>query len=437
MKNVLVISYFFPPVTAVGGGVIRVLKFVKYLPAFGIRPCILTAKNPFLPVDDTLSEDLPREARVYRIRQMDPRYLFSSSSKNNKKRDENPLSEGRGKAILKNIFKFFSFPDTAWPWIIPALLNGLSIVKKEKIEVICVSAPPFSCIIIGHLLKKITRLPLVIDYRDLMSIGRRTHNAVWVFHLLRERIERFILKRSDAAIVTCPGARDLLAKETGLPPEKFHVITNGFDREDICDRKILCAKKDTFEILYAGYLYAERAHFVFFEAVNELIEARALKKKLLIKLIGRIDRGTAENNCFKSLLNSGNLVIVGSRPYRQTLRMLADADAFLVTSDLDVGCMLPGKIFEYMALGRPILAVGQNGSELFNFTAKLKLGICADISSKESLKSAISGLVEMTVPLAAYHPLNNEILALYERRFLTEKLAGILLKAQNTKGQYA
>ena len=136
MKKVLVIAYTFPPVG--GGRVRRVLKFVKYLGEFGWMPTVLTVKKPVVPAyDHRLKEEIPADVEIVRTASLE----ITSKAKGF-------LKGEAGKGILSRIcdkIRWFVFiPDTRIGWIPFALLKGLFLIKKKKIDVIFAMGEPFS-----------------------------------------------------------------------------------------------------------------------------------------------------------------------------------------------------------------------------------------------------------------------------------------------------
>src|SRR3989344_4243833 len=129
MKKILIISYFFPPTG--GGGVIRLTKFIKFLPDFGWRPYVLTIKNsPHAFADKTLQDEISNLAIIQRINYFEP--LFWSKNR-----------------WWQSFLKYFLYPlilvpDAQLLWFLPALISSYRIIKNEKIKIIFTSSSSYT-----------------------------------------------------------------------------------------------------------------------------------------------------------------------------------------------------------------------------------------------------------------------------------------------------
>lgn len=137
MKKVLMIAYFFPPLS--GSGVQRTLKFARYLPGFAWEPVILTVKNSsFLLKDESLEKELPGSLVIKRSMSLERDKILGWLKKMTGKKDKIRFGREEKKRIpLKTrIINALTIPDPQLGWLPFAFLSGLRIIKKEKIDVI-------------------------------------------------------------------------------------------------------------------------------------------------------------------------------------------------------------------------------------------------------------------------------------------------------------
>jgi len=243
VNNVLMIAYHYPPEGS-SSGVLRTLKFSKYLPEFGWRPHVLTLKEQFyLRKDEELARDIPLDAVVHRTAALDPRLSFS-------------------------------LPDRFAGWVPFGVLEGKRLSRHERIDALFSTSPLPSAHLIALLLKRSLKRPWVADFRDPW-----VEDGAWPRPgSLRYRIESFlekqVLRRADWITVTTEGLREhLLRRCHGLSARKVVVIENGFDEEDFRDvEKKHEPEASRFIILHAGMVTPEyRDPFPLLEAVADLV----------------------------------------------------------------------------------------------------------------------------------------------------------------------
>lgn len=422
-KKIIIISYFFPPISAVGGGVIRTLKYVKYLSSFGYKPYVIAAKDNNLDMDYSLLDDIPKGISVTRVPYCGLGHISHFFPRHKKiKYKNNNSSPGFS---FKKLFIDLLFPDSALLWIFPAFYRARQIMEKEKIDIIYATTPPFSALVVGYLLKKISAKPLVVDYRDLFALGKsypRVGNPVMK---LRRRLEKKVIGNSDAVIASSEVYGQELLKESRLAKDDLYLITNGFDKEDF-SFKDNDSMPDCFTIYYAGSLYKERMPFLFFDAIKKLIIDRKFSGGVEIKILGRIDNELLNYGSVDYLLKGKHLFLERNISYRDSLRALNKADLLILSSDKGILGMLPGKTFEYMALGKPILALAQKDSAIVDFINDHSLGVGVDISDVSAIENAICVLYEDIKIRKRNFVSDNVFFEQFERRNLTRQLAMVL-----------
>ena len=368
IKKVLFIAYNFPP--AGGAGVIRSVKYCKFLPRFFWIPVVLTVKNPrVFEKDRTLAKDIPESVLVYRTAALQlPAKIYDKKPRAAEKHSET----GFFKKIKKNLFKVFkqlSYAcfciDEHVGWIPFALFRGWRIIKADaQIKCIYVSVKPFSAVITGLALKKLTGKPLVIDFRDAWTAFTP---YFWLdkpeyFRKFEALLEKRAVINSDLIIsVSEKIIVDFQTTYSMLPKSRFICIPNGFDQEDF-NSLPPAAASDKFIITYAGSLYAKRSPESFFSALKEIFaQEPQLREKIRFRYVGY------NNSSSGYLLDDPDLKdiieITGMLPYRECLLKMKESNLLLLIEDRVAVSdrIMTSKIYEYLASQKPILALAKEG----------------------------------------------------------------------------
>jgi glycosyltransferase involved in cell wall biosynthesis len=413
MNKVLLIAYHFPPLG--GGGVFRTLKFTKYLPEFGYQPHVLTVMNPMYRIKDpTLIGEIPPSAKVYRT------FSFEQSILRAPRR------------LLGINLKWFYVPDENIGWLPSAVRQGEKIIKKANIDIVYATAPIFTSFLIGFLLKRKTGKPLVVDYRDPWTQNIFLEYPSKLHRRIDDKLEKFVLETTDHVIVTSDPMKHRLVEKYPFTKGKIDTITNGFDPEDF---KNLTVKKDKekFVIVYTGSLYGRRTGEKFFMAFRELIEANPeLETKIQVLITGLISKQDAF--CIEKFGLKNVIKLLGYRSHKESLSLMANADVLLLIMSLEEVCnakigtlTIPGKVFEYLGVKRPILAIVPPGPAA-DIIRSTKTGVI--VSPQDT------GVIAQTI-LKLFQDWKNGTLEVlesdiskYDRRVLTQKLVNVFQQVQ-------
>lgn len=432
-RKVLVISYYFPP--SGGPGVQRVLKFVKYLPEFGWEPVVLTVNEDadFPARDESLLADIPEDVKVYRTFIPEPYKIYRKfTGKNpNEPVDIATLSENSNKKITDNISNFirsnFFVPDARVGWLPFALAKGLKVIKQEKINLVFSSAPPYTCHLIGMGLHEFTNRPWVADFRDSWVGWLSTPKRYGLPAKLEKYYEHRTIKEATKIITVSEGVRqDLEGRCKTGQRDKWTVLPNGFDSEDF--RKI----KDNyhsrkFTITYTGSLYGKRNPHYFLTAVEEAFKANpAIRADLSLIFVGRVD------NHVKKMLTGRQLMDIaeftGYVSHQESIRFLLKSDILLLIIDDDPKStgIIPGKLFEYLGSGRPVLALAPPDGEAAKLIRNTCTGVVVSLKEIEKIKNTILSYYNMwKAGKLGKGTVNIDKIKKYERRETTKKLAKI------------
>ncbi len=376
IKRVLFVSYLFPPVGGVG--VLRVAKFVKFLPECGWRSSVLTAENPSVPLfDESLLTDIPAETIVRKARTYEPGYAFKSSVASTAASRSFAARCKRGiKDVLKRTANVVLQPDAQVLWYPAAVGEGIRLLREVPHDVIVASGPPFTNLLVGAALSRKTGVPLVLDYRDEWDIS----NAYWenkrpgrVTHWLQRQLQQHAVRSASAITATTPaGARALkeVAVASGSPATSTSIY-NGFDPADFPVPGELLRRDDfgngisLFRLSFAGTLWELTSIEPFVEGVQRLAErAPVLAERLEIVLAGR-RAGRQEEFVDRLQGLPCKVVRLGYLEHSDAIRLMTTSDSLLLLlSDLPhADRVISSKVFEYMAARRPIFAVSPDGDQ--------------------------------------------------------------------------
>jgi glycosyltransferase involved in cell wall biosynthesis len=356
MKKVLIISYYFPPMGM--GGVQRVTKFVRYLPDFGWEPVVLTVRDVvYYARDDSLLNEV-RGRRVIRTDSLDPLRILWEISKRKKKGGTNE----RGNERLPFFEKFnrilsswICVPDSKVLWLPFLIMAAGRFLRSHDVDLILTTSPPHSAHLAGLWLKRKTGLPWVVDFRDNWFGDISEKSPTRVHRLLNRWMAHRVARSADCVVTVSEPITNDLALQSGRASEDCITLPNGYDKSDFEGIRSLPAEK--FTITYCGTLSPVLNPKVFLRAVADAVRTRPdLKKRLCIRFVG-----TALGIDLSGIVHryglKGVVECVGYVHHRESIRYLMNSDMLFLTIRGDMGeGMITGKIFEYLASGKPILA---------------------------------------------------------------------------------
>lgn len=467
-KRVLVVAYMFPPVG--GAGVQRVTKFIKYLPEFGWEATVLTVENPSVPVfDESLLAEIPPQTRVVRAPTLEPGYALkrlvsasretitnksSSSSTNSHSQIASANDSALKQAIrnglsalkacvrkgLRRMANFVLQPDPQILWHHHAVDTGLRILAEQHHDVIFVTAPPFSTFLVGAELSRRTGVPLVLDYRDEWGINlvyeENRQQDRWS-RWRQSRMQHSAVRAASALVATTKHSATALsqvAHDAGSQARVTHIY-NGFDaadfhakrgqRSDLIAQKLL-NERDAYKLAYVGTLWNLTSVEPVVKAVQRLSEQSP-------ELTGRLEmhfagRRTAPQEKLLDQLNDLPCRVVRHQylDHDAALNLMQSADGLLLLlSDVPhAERVVPAKLFEYLAVRKPIFAIGPRG-EVSDLLQNCPLGFAHLPSDVDGLAQRLGDEVERH-RLGVSLPTELWNVDQFERRQLTGQLAKLL-----------
>ena len=341
--KLLLVTLYFPP--AGGGGVQRPLKFASHLPALGIETHVLAPDDPkWMHTDAELP--LPTQAWVHRARYVGPRGRRIADELHG--RSGLDLALRRASTLGRRAL----VPDENVTWNATAIPKAISIVRSEGIDVVLTTSPPNSIHLIGAAVKKATGVAWVADLRDSIVLHPHRSNegvAAFVKEKARAGVAKLVARQADAIVA----AAESIADETRAIEPRGRVVTiaNGCDFDDFAGLEY--RRTDRFRLTHAGSFFGKRDPKPFLQAL-----ADSGLEDVSVRFVGDFRPGDRE--FMEGLGLADRVELVAYVPRRESLRLQRDSDALLLLIP-DAGGrgrgILSGKVFEYLAAERPVLAV--------------------------------------------------------------------------------
>jgi glycosyltransferase involved in cell wall biosynthesis len=426
MHKVLIVTYYWPP--AGGPGVQRWLYFASYLREFGMQPVIYTPENPHYPVlDPDLESQVPPEIRVIRTKIWEPYRLAGFFSRKGTRRISSGILDREKPSRLEQLMRWIRgnlfIPDARKFWVKPSVKFLRSLLLEEGINTVITTGPPHSMHLIGLALKRSTGIRWVADFRDpWTSIGY--HEALYPGRRARKKhleLEKKVLRGADAIVTTSGRTREEFLQITDRP---VHVITNGYSGA----RNQQGQPEGRFCLAHIGSLLSGRNPLALWKALQNLVRENGdFRKDLQIELTGLVSEEVLRSIRQHDL--GPFLKLASYVPHEQALEKQRKAQVLLLLEidSYKTQGIIPGKLFEYMAASRPVLAIGPGGWEAGELLEACGCGAAFGYGEQEAIEAKL---------LEWYHAYREGTLTVqgsqvsrYHRRALTERLVKEILWA--------
>lgn len=372
MRRVLIISYYWPP--SGGSGVQRWVKFAKYLPEMGWEPVVYTPSNPEAPAwDESLAAEVAGVA-VIRTHIFEPYGLYAKLFRREKAAAPKVNTVDAGQRSLAgrialwlrgNLF----IPDPKCLWVGPSVRFLQHYLREHPVDAIVSTGPPHTMHLIARALARKTALPWVADFRDpwtkvfyfkhlsLTACARRRH----------EQLEKQVLDEASRVVAVSPMVQDEFRAMTPTPVE---LITNGYDEDDYAradgERNAAspaactpALEAQSFTLTHTGLFARDGIPTVLWDVLAEKCSADAeFCRKLRIVLVGKTDREVLESLSAAGLQEK--VTDLGYQPHPVAVARQTEASVLLLPlrKEPEYKAVLPGKLFEYLGSGRPVLGIG-------------------------------------------------------------------------------
>jgi glycosyltransferase involved in cell wall biosynthesis len=376
--KLLLVTMYFPP--SGGGGVQRPLKFASYLPALGIETHVL-APDDSKWIHSDAELPLPTQAWVHRARYVGPGGRRIADEQHG--RSGIDLAVRRASTIGRRLL----MPDENVTWNATAIPKAISIARREGIDVVLTTSPPGSVHLIGAAVKKATGAAWVADLRD--SIVQHPHRSnEGVAALVKERsragIARLVARRADA-IVTAAEAITEEPRALG-PAGRVVTIANGCDFDDFAGLEH--RPGDRLRLTHAGSFFGKRDPRPFLQAL-----ADSGLEDVTVRFLG--DFRPRDREFLESLHLGDRVELIDYAPRRESLRLQRDSDVLLLLIP-DAGGrgrgILSGKVFEYLAAERPILALVPPDGAAAQLIRETDAGVVAAPDDVPAIREALFAL---------------------------------------------
>lgn len=368
MKRVLIITYYWPPNG--GAGVQRWLKMAKYLPQNGWQPVVYTPENPeIITADAGLEGEIPAVVEVIKQPITEPYTWYKRIT--GRKADEKVhlgfLNEGKKKNWREDLAVWIRgnafIPDARVWWVKPSIRFLSAYLREHPVDAIVSTGPPHSMHLIAlGLKKKFPQLRWIADWRDpwtnidfydqlkLTDWADRKHH----------RLERAVVTSADVNVaVGWTMAEELDA----LGSRRTEVITNGFDPHDVPSPPVPVDTDNS--LVHVGNMTASRDIPQLWPVLAELCRTDAdFGRKFKLRFVGPVDHLVLASIEKAGLL--GHVERLGSVDHAQAMREMQRARVLLlsVNDTANAKGVLTSKVFEYLAVGRPILAFGPKDGDV-------------------------------------------------------------------------
>lgn len=426
-KKVLIITYYWPP--SGGGGVQRWLKFTKYLPEYGWDPIIFTPENPdFELQDESLLSDVSPSLEVIKLPIWEPfgvyKRLFGGSAK--KELKQGAVIEKSKPSFLDQLVIWIRgnmlVPDARRFWVKPAIKFLKPVITDKAIDLIITTGPPHSMHLIGLGLKKATGVKWLADFRDPWSdwdvldklkVSKRTRDV-------QIKMEREVLDSCDLMVTVSRRLGDSLAGKANC--KKIEIVNNGVDDAEIHDFNSLRGDIPSFRIIHTGLLNEVRNPVVLWQALEELCdEIDSFRDDLEVVLAGTVSSSVLDR--VRETRFHHRLNYLGYVSHQTVFEYYATSSVMLLLLNQtdNAKWILPGKMYEYMFYGVPILTLGVQDSDVRDILDECDAGEVHDFHDHTAIKAFL---------IEAYSrfkegksPQRSEKVLKYSRKNLTAKLA--------------
>ncbi|AEL24222.1 glycosyltransferase [Cyclobacterium marinum] len=422
MKRVLIITYYWPP--SAGSGVQRWLKFSKYLPEFGWQPVIFTPENPdFSLQDESLKQEVDKHTEVLKFPIWEPYHLFRTLKKQGPK-DTASILEYKDPGLLDQLAVWLRgnllIPDPRLFWIKPSVKFLEGIWEQNDFKAIITTGPPHSMHLLGRNLKRKTGIPWLADFRDpwstwefldtlkLSGFARKKH----------QKLERSVFEEADRLVTISPTfQKEMIA----IGAKDIQVLLNGFDPSDIPEFLATSpGSSSVLEIVYSGVIDAIRNPLPFLKVLKSVFGNTSGKVRLTF--VGRVNESVkqllSEDNWFRA-----HVVLAGYVSHKEVFSFYQKANLLLLilTNTKNAKGNIPGKLFEYMATGRQILALGDPKGDSASIIKTSEAGKVFSHTDETGMAQFIKNFQTNKLP----NKLEADILQ-YSRKKITAQLALLL-----------
>ncbi len=435
-RTVLLLAYYYPPLGGIGSQ--RALSFARHLPEHGFRAVVVTPRQGAYGRDASLGDGAGEDvAEVVRTGSLEPAVWLRKLRPGGVAREgAGPMVEesdagGLLGLLRRGLHSAVYFPDHASGWVPSALRAARRAGRRHDVVAVVSTSPPVSTHLVAVRVARSLRVPAVLDFRDLWT-AHRPPDARGPRVAAEKRLERRLLHRAAAVTTVSAACRaSLLARYGDGPAKPFHVLRNGFEEEDFAGPAPE-AEDGVFRIAHTGTVYGERQDTTAFFRALERVRSEgafgALRPEVV--LAGKVD--PQAEDAARAAGCRDLLVLPGFVPHEEAVRLQRTATVNLlltwsVPGEVARG-VCPGKMYEQMAAGRPVLALALPECEAVSVLESTGGALVAHPGDTAGIAEALRRLARAATAgdaSAAVPPRTAEVRR-HSRRSVAGELAGLL-----------
>ncbi len=401
----------------------RVSKFCRYLPRFGWRPVVVAPQpSAFYAADEEMLAEV-KHVSLYRVAGLDSFRMRQKLIGPFKPRIDSPL---------RWVARRFSWPDTQTAYIPAAFRLACRLVNEA--HAVLVTAPPYSNLLLGRLIKRRSNLPLIVEMRDPW-VGHPEHDKPGWKRALNRRVERDVLEYADAVVAVTRSHTENLRKRYPWLAPRIHYIPNGFDAADFTrntsntrntpTRKTpITSKRRPLTICYTGILGLDHINrgTTLYAAIRRLRDEDGVTPaRLRVEIMGELS--AVEEERIRRSGVSTFIERLGHLSHRKAMQRLQKADLAWLPYHAEYSPLIvPAKTYEYIGSGTPVLAVVNPHHETAELVRETGTGVVVPEGDVDGVTQAMRMLLEGVFP---YSP-KPKAIAKFDRRYQARQLAEIL-----------
>lgn len=357
------LAYYFPPLG--GGGVQRTLKFVRYLEPLGWDATVISTRSRLYPArDPSLLAEVPASTRVVRTRAL-------------------PLGHYLGIALhrlrLERLRALVLWPDSGLGWAPFAFLSALRAARRDKPDVLFSTSAPYGAHLVGLLVARLTGLPWVSDFRDEWSANVSLMEQPKALAALTARSESAVTQQARRVVVVADYFR-LVGIEAD-DPRRVEIV-NGVDEADLPNPPPL-PRPDKFVVTNVGTIYGSIDPSPGLRVLAALATKGAIDaERLEVRLVGSIWEPHFVPPTGITIATTGYVdhSQAVAEMFAATVLLLYRPSSTLAPS---------GKVFEYLASGRPILCLTHPDNLASRLVRSWNAGTTANPDDPKAIERAI------------------------------------------------
>lgn len=401
-----------------------------------VLTCRLSDYAEYYHLDQSGTDPLNGRIAIHRARNFNPFEAFlrfrqrlkAAQNSDYKKFGQSKRSPPQ-KKVSQNLKDFisdlFRLPDRQNGWFLFAVIKGFKLIRSQKIDLIYASGNPWTSFFIGICLSFLFRLPVVVDFRDPWV--RNPYNEKknkWI-EWIQKQMEALVVKRADAVIANTRNLKAAFIEDYGDIEHKFVHISNGYLKglfQHLGKKEP--GKRPIFTLAHVGTVYSHRSPGFLLNAILRLKKAGKISKdNFQLLFVGQVNRKETHQKEISNLGISDMVRFIPSVPHEKALNYIVQSDVLLILQQ-GTELQVPGKLFEYIAVGKPVLAIADKGATR-DIILEENLGLVANSDSLDSIESTLFKFIETHEKKQLDQWGGKKALKKYDAQTLTIKLANL------------